>query len=209
MALVAIGSINALESVAHILLNGDEDIRRAAAEALANDYVEGHAMLRDGITLKDIILRRAVTYGLGRVNEAWAVETLQKIQIDDDQWVVRNAATELLESKTSAGSLAPRKLKGPSESPWLIEFAAKQGVGVSPGVPATDVLLLALKSGDAETRLGALPYLKSTPNEGVLAQLYEAMYSDDSELREATYNILWELGTAGVKLPHPSQYGFN
>jgi len=208
MALVAIGTIEAMESVAHILLNGDEDIRRAAAEALANDPGEGHAMLRDGITLKDIILRRAVTYGLGRVNEDWAVEALQKLQIDDDQWVVRNAATEILESKTSAGSLAPQKLKAPSESPWLIEFAAKQGVGVSPGVPATDILLLALKSNDPEIRLGALPYLKSTPDEGVLVQLYNAMYADDPELREATYNILWELGTSGLKLPDPSQYGY-
>jgi len=209
MALVSIGTNEALESVARTLLNGDEDIRRAAAEALANDSGEGYAMLRDGLTLKDILLRRAVAYGLGRVNEPWAIEALQKIQIDDDQWVVRNAATEVLDSKTSSGSLAPHKLKAPSESPWLIEFAAKQGTGISPGAPATDVLLLALKSEDPELRLAALPYLKTTPNEGVIAKLYEAMYKDDPELREATFNILWELGTAGVKLPHPSQYGYN
>jgi HEAT repeat protein len=209
MALVAIGTNEALESVAHTLLNGDEDIRRAAAEAIANEHGEGHAMLRDGITLTDILVRRAVAYGLGRVDEAWAIEVLQKIQIEDDQWVVRNAAAEVLESKTSAGSLAPRELNQPSESPWLIEFAAKQGVGISPGIPATDVLLLALKSDDPETRLAALPYLKTTPNEGVIAQLYDAMYKDDPELREGAYNILWELGTSGVKLPHPSQYGYD
>jgi HEAT repeat protein len=208
MALVSIGTNEALETVAHTLLNGDENIRRAAAEALANDPGEGHAMLRDGITISDILLRRAVAYGMGRVNEAWAVEALQKIQIEDDQWVVRNAATEVLDSKTSAGSRAPRKLKAPSESPWLIEFAGKQGMGISPGVPATDILLLALKSEDADTRLAALPYLKFTPNEGVLTQLYDAMYKDDPELREAAYNILWELGTSGVKLPHPNQYGY-
>jgi len=208
MALVSIGTNEALETVAHTLLNGDENIRRAAAEALANDPGEGHAMLRDGITINDILLRRAVAYGLGRVNEPWAVEALQKIQIEDDQWVVRNAATEVLDSKTSAGSRAPRKLKAPSESPWLIEFAGKQGMGISPGVPATDILLLALKSDDADTRLAALPYLKFTPNESVLAQLYAAMYKDDPELREGAYNILWELGTSGIKLPHPNQYGY-
>jgi len=208
MALVSIGTNEALETVAHTLLNGDENIRRAAAEALANDPNEGHAMLRDGITINDILLRRAVAYGLGRVNEPWAVEALQKIQIEDDQWVVRNAATEVLESKTSAGSLAPRKLKAPSESPWLIEFAGKQNMGISPGVPATDILLLALQSDDSNTRLAALPYLKFTPNEGVLAKLYAAMYKDDPELREAAYNVLWELGTSGVKLPNPSQYGY-
>ena len=208
MALVSIGTNEALETVAHTLLNGDENIRRAAAEALANDPGEGYAMLRDGISISDILLRRAVAYGLGRVNESWAIEALQKIQIEDDQWVVRNAATEVLESKTSTGSRAPYKLKAPSESPWLIEFAGKQGVGISPGVPATDILLDALKSEDADTRLAALPYLKFTPNEGVIAQLYSAMYKDDPELREAAYNILWELGTSGIKLPNPSQYGY-
>ncbi|CAG1012889.1 hypothetical protein ANAEL_04538 [Anaerolineales bacterium] len=208
MALVAIGTNEALEKVAHTLLSGDENIRRAAAEALANDPGEGYAMLRDGVTINDILLRRAVAYGLGRVNESWAIELLQKIQIEDDQWVVRNAATEVLESKTSAGSRAPRKLKAPSESPWLIEFAGKQGMGISPGVPATDILLLALKSEVSETRLAALPYLKYTPSEGVIAQIYDAMYKDEPELREAAYNILWELGTSGVKLPHPNQYGY-
>lgn len=208
MALVAIGTTEALESVAHTLLNGDEDLRRAAGEALANDPVDGYAMLRDGITMTDILLRRAVVYGLGRVDEPWAVEALQKIQIDDDQWVVRNSATEVLESKTSVNLRAPRKLKAPSESPWLIEFAGKQGVGISPGAPATDILILALKSEDPDTRLAALPYLKFTPNEGVISQLYGALNKDDPELREAAYNVLWELGAAGVKLPHPSQYGF-
>ncbi len=208
MALVSIGTNESLESVAHTLLNGDEDIRRAAGEALSNDPHEGHAMLRDGITLSDILLRRAVVYGLGRINEEWAIELLQKIRIEDDQWVVRNAATEVLDSKLQISSRAPNKLKAPSASPWLIEYASKQGLGISPGTPAIDILVLALKSDDPDTRLAALPYLKFTPNEGVIAQLYGAMYRDDPELREAAYNTLWEIGASGVKLPHPSQYGF-
>jgi len=208
MALVAMGTNDALESVAHTLLSGDEDIRRAAGEALSNDPHEGYAMLRDGITLSDILLRRAVVYGLGRINEEWANEMLKKVQVEDDQWIVRNAATEVLDAKQHIRSRAPRKLKAPHESPWLIEFASKQGMGISPGIPATDILLLALKGDDPDTRLAALPYLKFTPNEGVIAQLYDAMYRDDPELREAAYITLWEIGASGVKLPHPSQYGF-
>ncbi len=208
MALVSIGTNEALEVVAHTLLNGDEDIRRAAAEALATDPHEGHAMLRDGITISDILLRRAVVYGLGRVKETWATEILQKVQVEDDQWVVRNAATEVLDANANAGVNAPRKLKAPSESPWLVEFAAKQGTGISPGTPATDVLLQALKSDDANIRLASLPYLKFMPSEGVIAQIYGAMYADDPELREAAFNTLWELGASGVKLPHPTQYGY-
>ncbi len=209
MALVSIGTNDSLESVAQTLLNGDEEIRRAAAEALATDPVEGYAMLREGITLNDILLRRSAVYGFGRIEEAWATEILQKIQVEDDQWVVRNAATEVLEAKANAGVNAPRKLKAPSEASWLVEFAAKQGMGIAPGTPATDVLLQALSGENENMRLAALPYLKFTPSEGVIAKLYDAIYSDHVELREYAYNILWELGSAGVKLPDPTQYGYN
>lgn len=209
MALVAIGTNEALETVAHTLLNGDEEIRRAAGESLANDPQEGYAMLKDGVTLDDILLRRAVMYGLGRINEEWAVELLQKMQVDDDQWIVRNAATEVLDAKAAVGSFAPNKLKTPHESPWLIEFAAKKGMGISPGAPATDILLLALKEEDVELRLAAMPYLKASPKEGVIAQLYDAMYQDDPEVRETAYHTLWEIGLSGVKLPDPSQFGLS
>jgi hypothetical protein len=33
------------------------------------------------------------------------------------------------------------------------------------------------------------------------------MYTDDPELREAVYLTLMEIAAAGVKLPHPSQFG--
>lgn len=208
MALVAIGTNESLEIVAQTLLSGDEDIRRAAGEALANDSNEGYSMLRDGTTINDILLRRAVVYGLGRVPHTWAMDTLKKLQVEDEQWVVRNAATEVLDAKANLNSLAPSKLRPPSDTPWLIEFAGKQGMGISPGVPATDILLLALKGEDPDARMAALPFLKYTPTEGVITQLYAAMYKDDPELREAAYNTLWEIGLSGVKLPHPSQYGF-
>jgi len=208
MALVAIGTNESLEIVAQTLLTGDEDIRRAAGEALANDDNEGYSMLRDGISINDILLRRAVVYGLGRVHHAWAMDTLKKLQIEDEQWVVRNAATEVLDAKANLGALAPSKLRAPADTPWLIEFAGKQGMGISPGVPATDILLLALKGDDPDARMAALPFLKYTPSEGVITQLYSAMYKDDPELREAAYNTLWEIGLSGAKLPHPNQYGF-
>jgi hypothetical protein len=69
LALVAIGTEKSLEAVARALLQGDEDLRRAAAEALANDPGEGHAILKEGATLADIMLRpgsRARTGTCGR-----------------------------------------------------------------------------------------------------------------------------------------------
>ncbi|MGB7873113.1 MAG: hypothetical protein WBL25_01925, partial [Anaerolineales bacterium] len=101
----------------------------------------------------------------------------------------------------------PRPLTTPSETPWLIEFAGKQGVGISPGSPATEILIAALKSDAEEERLAALPYLKRMPSEGVVTNLYHAMYRDDPELREAVFLVLCELAAGGIKLPAPEKFG--
>jgi HEAT repeat protein len=207
LALVSIGTPTAMEAVARALLHGEEDLRRAAAEALANDPIEGHDMLKEGVSLADILLRRAVVYGLARVEEEWATETLQSIQVEDDQWVVRNSATEVLDSKNELTARIPQHLTAPSETPWLIEFAGKQGVGISPGSPATEILIAALKSEIEEERLAALPYLKRMPSDGVITSLYHAMYRDDPELREAVFLVLCELAASGIKRPDPQQFG--
>ena len=164
-------------------------------------------MLKEGITLADILLRRAVVYGLARIDEDWATEALQNIQVEDDQWVVRNSASKVLESKDNLSPRVPQSLTAPSETPWLIEFAGKQGVGISPGSPATEVLVAALQSDNEEERLAALPYLKRMPSEGVIQSLYHALYRDDPELREAVFLVLCELASGGIKLPSPQQVG--
>ncbi|HEX5839166.1 MAG TPA: HEAT repeat domain-containing protein [Anaerolineales bacterium] len=207
LALVAIGTEKSLEAVARALLQGDDELRRAAAEAMANDPTEGHAMLKEGATLADIMLRRAVVHGLARIPEPWAVETLQRMQVEDDQWAVRNLANQYLEQKSRIDPRVPHRLKTPSESPWLIQFAGKQGMGVPRGGPATDVLLSAYKVGDTEERLAALPYLKRVANEGIIGALYNGMYGEDPEVREASFYALEEIAANGVPIPHPNQFG--
>lgn len=207
LALVAIGTERSLEGIARALLQGDEELRRAAAEALANDPVEGHAMLRDGATLADILVRRAVVHGLARVGQPWAIEALQRMQVEDDQWAVRNLANQYLEQMQRMDVRVPRPLTAPSESPWLIAFASKQRMGIPRGGPATDVLLSAFKQGDTEERLAALPYLKRVANEGIIGALYNAMYGEDPEVREAAFQAIDEIGADGFKLPHPNQFG--
>ena len=158
--------------------------------------------------MPDIMVRRAVAYGLGRVHQNWAVEILQHLQVQDDQWIVRTAATEVLDSKTPANDPhVPRALAAPSETPWLIEFAGKQGVGITPGAPATDILLTAIKKGSEEERLAALAYLKRSPSEGVIKALYESLHSSDADIRESSYQTLWEIASDGVNLPSPIQFG--
>jgi HEAT repeat protein len=207
LALVAIGTEKSLEAVARALLQGDDELRRAAAEALANDPVEGYSMLKEGATLADIILRRAVVHGLARINEPWAVETLQRMQVEDDQWAVRNLASQYLEQKSNFDPRVPRRLPIPSETPWLIEYAGKQGMGIPRGGPATDVLLSAYKHGETEQRLAALPYLKRVADEGIIGALYNGIYGEDPEVREASFYAIEEIAANGTKIPHPNQFG--
>ncbi len=207
LALVAIGTPPALESVAAALLGGDEDLRQSAAEALANDPHEGREALREGIGNEDILLRRAIVYGLARVPEAWADELLQKTQIEDNQWAVRNVAVELLESRKRPNPRIPRRLQEPSEMPWLVEFAGRQGMGISPGQAAMDMLLQAFKGNNPEEQRAALSYLRHKPSEGIIGTLYHAYFVNDHPQRELVYQILKEYASGGVSLPAPMQFG--
>ena len=105
-------------------------------------------MLREGASMNDIMVRRAVIHGLSRIEQPWAIELLQKMQVEDEQWVVRNLATQYIEQGSKPDPRVPQKLPIPSETPWLIEFAGKQGMGIPRGGSAADVLATAF-GGDA------------------------------------------------------------
>jgi len=208
LALVNIGTTAAMDIVASALLHGDENLRRAAAEALANNPGEGHAMLKEGAGMKeDLLVRRAVTYGLGRIPEPWTEELINHLETEDDQWTVRNAALEVNENRQRPNPHIPQRLPPPTESPWIIAFAGKQGLGVSPEKPPTDLLLMALKSGTEEERLASLAYLRMIPVEGVFGALYQAMYGGESTLREAAFQTFAEMAARGVDVPDPAQFG--
>lgn len=207
LALVEIGTPQALEAIAAALLRGDEQLRIAAAEALANDTKAGYETLKDGVTSEDILVRRAIVYGLARVREPWAQELLGQIPTQDEQWVVRNAAVEVLEAMQRPNPRIPQRELPPENMPWLIEFAGKYGMGVVPGEPATDLLLLALKDDNPEYQQAALHYLRHTPTEGVLAALYPHLFGTDAEMRDGVFRVLQEMAMGGARLPHPQQFG--
>jgi HEAT repeat protein len=200
LALVAIGNQYAMEGVADTLLHGDEDLRRAAAEALANNLEEGQPTLKEGSTLSDVMVRRAAVYGLRRVHKPWATETLQHIQVTDTQWVVKDAATQALDEMEQPNPRLPRAIPDLTETPWLIAFAGERGIGISPGKPALELLLLALKEGREEQKLAALEYLARNIQEIALPVIFQTYSSAQGDLRESAFNTLWHYASAGVRL---------
>ena len=208
LALAGIGTTKAMDTLAYSLLHADEALRKYAAEAMANVPGEGHTMLKEGAEMKDELpVRHAVVYGLSRVNEQWAEDLLSDLQMNDDQWMVRNSAGQIMESRQNFDRHIPKRLPPPSESPWLISFAGKKGVGISPDVLPIELLLQALDSGTDEEKLASLAYLRMSPTEGVFGALYHAMYGGEPHIREAVFQAFFEMASRGVEVPDPVQFG--
>jgi HEAT repeat protein len=208
LALAAIGSRQALDAIASELLHGTEEMRRAAAEALANHPEEGYPALSDGSSMPDLLVRRAVVYGLARVHQPWAIHLLEKMQLEDEQWVVRTAATQALEELKKPNTRIPRALPPPHQLPWLIVYAGKQGIGVSPGKPALELVISALRSEDRKEQLSAIYTLSYQCESASAHHLYQLLYGGEGELQDAAYNALWHMAASGVSLPPPTQFGF-
>jgi HEAT repeat protein len=207
LALAAIPGEAALTAIGQVLLSGDEDLRQAAAEALARNKAEGHQALQDAAGLDDLLVRRAAVFGLLQVGEPWAQQLLEKMAVEDAQWVVRNAAAQALDTLQQTDQAIPRLPPPPSESPWLLTFASKLGKGIQPGQPATDVLLMALKSGSVEEQAAALTYLRDQPDEGVIQAIYHLVYGEQPAACEPAIQALWWMAISGAALPDSRQFG--
>ncbi len=207
LALVAIGIKSALEGVADALLSGDEDLRRMAAEALANDVEEGHPTLKEGAFLDDILVQKAVIFGLQRLRVSWAKEIIEKLFAEEEQWVVKDAAGQALKELALPNPHIPNRYPPLYNLPWLIAFAGERGMGISPGKAAQDLFLLALKEGSIEQRLAAIQYLGTHGDASSILPLYQIYYSEEGELKEAAYESLLQLSMTGVEFPSPTQFG--
>lgn len=208
LALVAIEDKTGLEAVAYAMLHGEENRRRAAAQALANNPEEGFPTLQEGTAISDSVVRRAALFGVACVNQPWAIDLLENIRAQDVQWLVQDAANQLLDFLANPNPHIPRPLPSIIQTPWLISFAAERGMGVAPGQPAFDLLYQALREGNEDQRLAAMFFLYRNPTDSAILPLYQLYFSIRGELRESTFETLWSHALAGITLPPPNQYGF-
>jgi HEAT repeat protein len=207
LALVATGDQTGMETVAYTLLHGDETLRRAAAQALTNNPEEGYPTLQEGSVLEDPGVRRAVTYGLGRLRQPWANEILEKMVAEDAQWVVQDAANQMLHLIQNPHPRIPRSLPPLTQTAWLIAFAAERGMGIAPGKPAVEMLFKALREGNEDQKIAVLYYLEQSAEASAVLPIYQVYFANQGELREAAFSALWNLAACGVPLPPPAQFG--
>jgi hypothetical protein len=209
MATAAIENEKSLEILANTLLHADEQLRQAAAEAFSQKPPSGHEVLREALTLDDILARRAAVYGLTLIREDWAKGLLEKAAVQDTQWVVRNIAGQAVENMQLPNPNIPNPISQPSDSAWVLTFAGKQGVGITPGDKAVDLLLKALNTGTVEEKLGALIYLSRETGEGVINEIYNTVSTQQGVLGQAAAYALWYISIGGTILPNPAKYGLS
>jgi hypothetical protein len=198
LALAVIGSSQALIGLGKWLIEGDDVAQLFSAEALASHDGEGISMLEDATTMDGVRIRRAAVHGLSRVLGSRVDQILKGIEREDDQAIVRNAATEVLEQR----QLIPGELSAyaddPSNLPWLVAYAAEGGIGLSPGKGALETLRRALMAGSNIQRIAALEAISKLQTHELILDTLKAMEAEDMEVKDAAYNALWHLEASGA-----------
>ena len=201
LALVAIGDTLALEAVTGELLHGKDDMRQIAAEALANHPHEGHPILRDGSEVEDLLVRRAVVFGLRRIKKPWAQEILRKLQDQDGQWVVRSAATQAIEETNTIDPHIPQPPKKLREIKWLRSFVEEHAIDISAYKKPVDLLLQVFELGTKDQQQTALEICRYYRNDSLIAMIYRFYNQTGGELHEVALDTLWYLCASGLQLP--------
>lgn len=206
-ALVKIGNKQAFEILGTALLEGSDDLRRAAAEALAQNPAEGHEILKEASQMDELLVRRSSVYGLAHIDQPWAVEILKQLALEDKEWVVRSAATQIIEERESPNPRIPRVFKPLHENPWLISYAGERGIGIAPGIPAENLLLSALREGTPEQQQTALILLQQFPNQDAIPLIYELFTRGSGDLQQAAFNTMWYFASEGINISPVMQHG--
>ena len=190
-ALMKIGSATSLQAVMDQLLEGNEELKRYAAEALANDPIQGYEILKQTVRSPNISIRRASLQGLASIPEDWVLELLAQISVKDDQWIIRDMAVQMLEFRQKPNAYIPRHIPLAADASWLIQLAGARGMGISRSDVPYDLLFEVLTVGSLEEQLAALDYLGDVSHKETLEQLKKKARGSENMAREKAAYLLW------------------
>jgi len=203
LAVAAIPNRHAFDLLTELLLNGNEFQQQGAAEVLAKNEQYGHQILKDNADHKDLMVRRAVIYGLQQINQDWSINTLKNIQIEEAQWVIKDAATQALDYLNNYQHYIPSPYPEIFQIPWLIAFAGERGIGLSPGSHSEELLLAALAEGTDDQIIAALDYLKFRADKSMLPAILDVYENHQGEIQAFAYNAIWHLSMKHPNLFYP------
>ena len=181
-------------SLAQRILEQLENMRESLrAEVLAFVGGEGQDLLREGVESEDMYIRRASVFGLGMVDEPWALQIVDQMRREDDEWFVRSAATEVIDRVTVDPppiAPAPPNLEGQG---WLVSWATSRGMTFGSWEEAFRVLIQAVQEGDWTIKLAAADVLRVCAGQEAIPTLRAAVSDENVLVREAAYAALYEI----------------
>jgi HEAT repeat protein len=189
--LASLGIDAATRRLEQVLLEGDDTLRPIAAELLVKCGEENVDLLHEMVESEDMMARRAAVSGL---KEEGARGLLEKMAREDEQWIVRSAATtalEEMEKKENISGIAP--VPEVEQLPWLISWAAAQGEGVGLGEAAQQMLRRALREGDDSVRMAAVQVLTQIGHPDDVGLLRAALADPDPVVMGAAFEALAEI----------------
>ncbi len=201
LALSALGNDRALETLGRLLLQGNEQAQSLAASALLCNIDEGHQMLRDALEMKKAGVRRAAVLGLEYVHTSWVDSHLEGLKLEDDEWVVRNAALEVSERRQNPPLYFVPEAASLDQLPWLISFAAEHGLGVPTGPGGLEILRRAINTGSPEQSTAALEAVSWYADDDFLPELKQAMAGNDPYRKAAAFESYWKISMQNDQTP--------
>lgn len=146
--------------VNEFLSGGDDYLRRIVCELYALKYPSGKALLIDNSINGSIAIRKASIFGLKLIDSPDIEEHITRRIAEEKEWIVRDAAVRALEEINTGKLLLHHDTPPlPDKSDWLVEFASKSGMGISPNSYPFDVLFEVMKSGTDLEKMAALKML--------------------------------------------------
>ncbi len=203
LGLGAIGNKAALTYMLQMFVTGDEMARRAVAEMLStNVNGEGHEILREALDEPDALTRKATVYALERVDKPWVIEQLTESERHDGQFIIRSAATDILERIRSGAIHGGDTVEQPENTEWVVAYYEQQNQAVRPGQAGIFQVVDLLTNGSEVQQLAAAELLGALGAAEAIVELYNALNIKHPEIRDSVYQALGRISLkTGEALP--------
>jgi HEAT repeat protein len=198
LSLNRIWNQSAQSALVDIIFNADEELRCLVCQIISMHQPEGYQILQELAETDNYLARKAAVSGLVLVDEPWVPILLEKMSIQDTQWVVRDAAKFAVEHPLPKSIFIGKKHITAHEDPRILNLSDEMKIELpSKGLP-TDLLYQVLENKDLADQGIALEYLLMQPDAKLIKKLVNYSVDSNSALRETATNALYQLSKAGI-----------
>ncbi|MHC1741009.1 MAG: hypothetical protein AB9897_07870 [Anaerolineaceae bacterium] len=183
-----------------VVFNAEEEIRYLACELISKHHPEGDQILEELAATDNYLARKAAIFGLVHIQQPWVNVLLEKLSIEDTQWVVRDAAKFALEHPRFVTTYLPERTIPILENPWILQKSESYSISLPEKGFPSELLYRILQEDTLSNKNLALSYLLSQPTPLLIKTLTKIASNPQSDFREEALNGLYKLSKRGLNL---------